>query len=192
MKAARGKILKVLRKRREFSQAILAKKIGKSQSYISRVELELGKKIATESEVKQFLAALEIPFKDYKSLLLTDSFLEELASYHVPLSIEQNLEIKKQKSKEELLKIVKEYFLGQPVKSAYVFGSVARGEHTQESDLDIMVAFKESYKATLFDLIGFKQDLMQLTGYEVDIVQEGTAYPHVQQEFEKEKIAVYG
>ncbi|MEM8528582.1 MAG: nucleotidyltransferase domain-containing protein [Bacteroidota bacterium] len=94
-------------------------------------------------------------------------------------------------AQEELLNIVREYFLHQPVKSAYIFGSVARNEHTKDSDLDILVAFKDTYKTTLFDLIGFKQDLMQLTGYEVDIVQEGTAYPHVQREFGKEKIAVY-
>lgn len=189
MEAAIGKILRILRKRKGFSQAVLAEKLGKSQSYVSRVEL--GKKIIADSETHRFLAALKTPPKAYHSLIKTEAFLEEVATYST-VSSKQSHQVKEQKSKEELLEIVKNYFLHQPVKSAYIFGSVARNEHTPESDLDILVAFKESYKATLFDLIGFKQDLMQLTGYEVDIVQEGTAYPHVQKELEKEKIAVYG
>ncbi|MEL6719673.1 MAG: nucleotidyltransferase domain-containing protein [Bacteroidota bacterium] len=190
MKVGNGKILRVLRKRTGISQAILGDKLGKSQSYISRVER--GKKMITDSEVYRFLEVMRCSTKTYESLLQTNLFLEKIATYHTPNFDKQNHKVKEQKSKEELLKIVKDYFLHQPVKSAYVFGSVARGEHTQESDLDIMVAFNDSYKATLFDLIGFKQDLTQLTGYKVDIVQEGTAYPHVQKELEKENIAVYG
>ncbi|MEM8526089.1 MAG: helix-turn-helix domain-containing protein, partial [Bacteroidota bacterium] len=128
MKTATGKILRVLRKRKGFSQAVLAEKLEKSQSYVSRVEL--GKKNLTEKEITHFLSVLKISHQSYESLLKTETFLEEVAIYQPSAPTKKNKNLKEQKSKEELLNIVREYFLHQPVKSAYIFGSVARNEHT--------------------------------------------------------------
>jgi predicted nucleotidyltransferase len=49
-----------------------------------------------------------------------------------------------------------------------VFGSVARAENREDSDVDLLVEF-ESGK-TLFDLIGLKLDLENLLGVKVDVV----------------------
>ncbi len=49
-----------------------------------------------------------------------------------------------------------------------VFGSVARGENSDASDLDLLVDFDRG--RTLFDLIGFKLDLEGLLGVRVDVV----------------------
>lgn len=35
------------------------------------------------------------------------------------------------------------YFAGQPVKKAWVFGSFSRGEEKEDSDIDIMVVLDE-------------------------------------------------
>jgi uncharacterized protein len=51
-----------------------------------------------------------------------------------------------------------------------VFGSVARGEATEESDLDLLVEFKET--ATLWDVVGLWQDLSALMEREVDVIVE--------------------
>jgi uncharacterized protein len=51
-----------------------------------------------------------------------------------------------------------------------VFGSVARGEATPDSDIDFLVAFKADY--TLWDHIGLKQALEDLLGRRVDVVLE--------------------
>lgn len=51
-----------------------------------------------------------------------------------------------------------------------VFGSVVRGEDTAESDVDFVVAFHDG--ASLFDIIGLKQDLEDLLGREVDVVED--------------------
>ncbi len=48
-----------------------------------------------------------------------------------------------------------------------VFGSVARGEDTEESDLDILV---DPVGMTLFDLGAILNELTELLGVEVDIV----------------------
>jgi predicted nucleotidyltransferase len=49
-----------------------------------------------------------------------------------------------------------------------VFGSVARGDNQEASDVDFLVEFEKG--RTLFDLIGLRLDLRDLLGVEVDIV----------------------
>ena len=58
-----------------------------------------------------------------------------------------------------------------------IFGSLARGQATSESDIDFLVAFRRG--KTLLDLIGFKQDLENLLGQKVDVVSEGGVSPHL-------------
>ena len=53
-----------------------------------------------------------------------------------------------------------------------VFGSVARGEATLESDIDFLVDFQPS--TSIWDMIGFWQDLSELLGCEVSVVTEST------------------
>jgi predicted nucleotidyltransferase len=51
-----------------------------------------------------------------------------------------------------------------------LFGSYARGEETEQSDIDILVEFKK--QITLFDLGEMKYDLTELLNRQVDIVTE--------------------
>jgi len=57
-------------------------------------------------------------------------------------------------------------------RSIRVFGSVARGDNRQGSDVDFLVEFDEG--RTLFDLIGLRLDLKDLLGVEVQIVTPGS------------------
>lgn len=52
-----------------------------------------------------------------------------------------------------------------------VFGSVARGENTERSDVDFLVDMEPG--RTLFDLAGFVADLQDLLGLRVDVVTPG-------------------
>lgn len=51
-----------------------------------------------------------------------------------------------------------------------VFGSVARGEATPDSDVDLLVNFREG--TSLFELSGFWQDLQELLGRDVNLLSE--------------------
>ena len=55
-----------------------------------------------------------------------------------------------------------------------------------------MVVFKKNSKVTLFDLVEMKQDLSQLTGRLVDIVEEGSELKSFSQKIRKERLLVYG
>jgi predicted nucleotidyltransferase len=56
-----------------------------------------------------------------------------------------------------------------------IFGSVARGQQREASDLDVLVKFDRG--RSLFDLIGLKQDLEELLGCPVDVISEGGLHP---------------
>ncbi len=55
-----------------------------------------------------------------------------------------------------------------PLQKLGVFGSVARGDLTDTSDVDIVVVTEY---ADLFDLIGIKQDIEEIIHRKVDIVR---------------------
>jgi uncharacterized protein len=67
--------------------------------------------------------------------------------------------------KEKILPILQE----TGVTRAVIFGSVARGEQTNTSDVDILVDLPEN--ATLIDLVGLKQDLEEELKRTVDVIE---------------------
>ncbi len=52
-----------------------------------------------------------------------------------------------------------------------IFGSVARGDATETSDLDLIVRFEPDH--SLFDHGGLLIDLQDLLGVKVDVISEG-------------------
>ena len=58
-----------------------------------------------------------------------------------------------------------------------VFGSVARGDATKESDVDFLVEMDEG--RSLLDLVGLWQDLQDLLGRKVDVISEGGISPYL-------------
>jgi predicted nucleotidyltransferase len=66
--------------------------------------------------------------------------------------------------------------------NARIFGSFARGEDTQQSDLDILVDVAIPETATFLDLGRLKHQVQKLTGFEVDIVIERSIDGHFRDE----------
>ena len=58
-----------------------------------------------------------------------------------------------------------------------VFGSLARGEGTKDSDLDLLVTLEE--KRSLLDLVGLKLDIEDLLNRSVDVVTEPALSPYI-------------
>ncbi|HVF69222.1 MAG TPA: nucleotidyltransferase family protein [Xanthomonadales bacterium] len=61
------------------------------------------------------------------------------------------------------------------VRKAALFGSYARGENTEESDIDILVDLPRG--KTLIDLIGLEQDLEEVLKKKVDVVTYNGIHP---------------
>lgn len=60
-----------------------------------------------------------------------------------------------------------------------VFGSFARGEEGQGSDLDLLVTLGEG--RSLLDLVGLKQDVEDLVHRPVDVVTEKALSPYLRE-----------
>jgi len=67
-----------------------------------------------------------------------------------------------------------------------VFGSLARGEGREGSDLDLLVTLGEG--RSLLDLVGLKQDLEDLIHRPVDVVTEQSLSPYLRERVLSEAI----
>lgn len=81
------------------------------------------------------------------------------------------------KHRAEFERILQEYPMFSNIR---VFGSVARGEDKEGSDLDLYVDAAKG--TTLFDLAGLYQDLVDLLGTNVHIITSGTKLHKFMQE----------
>lgn len=67
-----------------------------------------------------------------------------------------------------------------------VFGSAARGEATEASDVDLLVKMERG--RTLLDLVGLWQDLEELLGCKVDVIAEGGISPYLRERIIEEAV----
>jgi len=65
------------------------------------------------------------------------------------------------------------------IKSLAIFGSVARNEARQDSDVDLLVEFEEGKSIGLFELVEIKEDLERLLGCQVDLVTPKSLKPRI-------------
>lgn len=63
-------------------------------------------------------------------------------------------------------KLIKELLVRYNAEYALLFGSYARGEETEESDIDVLVFGGEDFKKS--NIFAFAEELRQLTGKSVD------------------------
>jgi predicted nucleotidyltransferase len=71
----------------------------------------------------------------------------------------------------EIKNIILSHLKGfDPIKVG-IFGSFARGDNKKDSDIDILVEFKES--PSLLKLIKLENDLSEILGIKVDLVTTG-------------------
>lgn len=73
-------------------------------------------------------------------------------------------------------------------KKVFVFGSFARQEETANSDIDVLVEFKE--RKSLLELVDIEQKLTEVIGIKVDLLTEKAISPYLINEIKKEMIAV--
>ncbi|MBU1699016.1 MAG: nucleotidyltransferase domain-containing protein [Candidatus Eisenbacteria bacterium] len=53
-----------------------------------------------------------------------------------------------------------------------LFGSVLRDDFNSSSDVDVLVAFEDHAKWSLFDLIDMRDELQTILGREVDLIEK--------------------
>ena len=74
------------------------------------------------------------------------------------------------------------------VKSLELFGSVARGEAAEASDVDLLVEFEAGKPVGLFEFIRLKHFLEEILGCGVDLATEGALREEMKQRILKEAV----
>ena len=87
--------------------------------------------------------------------------------------------------REKVVPVLRKY----GVVRAAVFGSFARGEAGEGSDLDLLVEFEEG--RSLLDLAGLKAELEDVLGTRVDVVTYGSLHPRIRGRVLEEQEVIY-
>jgi len=86
---------------------------------------------------------------------------------------------------------IAEYFKTQPVLKAWLFGSFARGEETQDSDVDILVEYDKNARISLMTISHMIGELEQSIGRKIDLVEEGCLLPFAENSANRDKKLIY-
>lgn len=84
--------------------------------------------------------------------------------------------------KEDILRLAGEH----GARNVRIFGSVARGEDRDASDLDLLVELDAG--RSLLDQIALEQDLSELMGVNVDVVVDGGISPYLEKQILAEAV----
>ena len=92
---------------------------------------------------------------------------------------------------EAIIQKIKTYLKSQPVNKAWIFGSFARGEDNDSSDIDILVDFDNDNYPSLLKHAGMINDLEDILHLKVDLVPHDCIYPSFRSNIERDRILVY-
>ena len=79
----------------------------------------------------------------------------------------------------------------QGVQALYVFGSVARGQATSASDVDVMIDIDPNSHFNLVDLVGLRRQLSQRLGTRVDVVTGDSLHRRIRNDVLSEAVRVF-
>ena len=89
---------------------------------------------------------------------------------------------------EEIKKKISPILARYGVKRAGVFGSVVRGEATEDSDVDMLVELPK--ESSLFDLVGLKLELEDILGKKVDVLTYNSIYHLLREPILSEEVPI--
>lgn len=87
-------------------------------------------------------------------------------------------------NKKTIIRIAKRH----GAKSLSLFGSTARGEEQQSSDIDLLVEFEKG--RSLIDLVRLERELEEALSVEFDVVTPNSLHPRIRERVDKEKVPV--
>lgn len=157
---------------------------------------------STEKELVDQLADWEYEHEDAAQKKRDFQYVMETRSVHLPRLLRYAARKGKKdeisallgqvnQSRVKIIKAIQKCFADAPVSRAWMFGSYARMEEQDNSDIDLLVSLDKSAK---MGLLGFSElilDLEHATGKKIDLVVEGTVKPFAKASIERDKILVY-
>ncbi|MFI5195483.1 MAG: nucleotidyltransferase family protein [Chitinophagales bacterium] len=91
---------------------------------------------------------------------------------------------------EHIKQVITEFFSKKPIKKVWLFGSYARGDADDNSDVDVLVEI--DYNALLgLDYFGWNEELADKLHKKIDIVSAGWENKHIKPFIDKDKFIIY-
>ena len=87
-------------------------------------------------------------------------------------------------------KTIETYFASEPVSKVWLFGSYARGEADEDSDVDVLIDIEKGAKVGLRYFI-WHEELGELLNKKVDVVSHGWENKFIKQYIDKDKTLIY-
>ena len=85
---------------------------------------------------------------------------------------------------------MKDYFSGQPVIKAYLFGSYSRDEADNNSDIDILVDLDYSKHIGL-GFAAMQSELQQRLKKKIDLISSNAVSKYIKPFIDKDKVLIY-
>ncbi len=83
------------------------------------------------------------------------------------------------------------FFKEKPIKKAFLFGSNARNEATDDSDVDILVELDSNKMIGMIEYIKIINGLEEIFNKKVDLVTTDGVSPYIKPFIDNEKILIY-
>ena len=94
-------------------------------------------------------------------------------------------------SVKDMIPKIQQYFAGQPITKAWLFGSCSRGEETKDSDIDSLVTYDDSEAISLLTISRITITLTKILNKKVDIVEDDCLLPFARKYVDNDKILIY-
>lgn len=186
-----GQQIKLKREEAKLPLRTVATYLNIDQAILSKIEN--GKRNATKNQVKQLASYFGLDEKELMISYLSDKIVNEIK--YEPLH-QEILMLAEEKityentlalNQENLITKLKDFFENESkVIAAYLFGSMARKQANNTSDIDVMVELSTKEKHTMFDLLDIQHRLQKLFHKKVDLVEKGYVKSHAKLSIEKD------
>lgn len=192
-----GEILEKHRKGKNLPLRTVAKDLKIDQAILSKVEC--GIQLATREQVVKFANYYAINEDELLIAWLSDRLIYEVADEENALKAIQVAEEKvqyfakkKTKPADIIQTIVNTLKNDGRVATAWLFGSMARGEENRNSDINLMVQMNDVKKYSMFDLMDIAYITEKAIKIKVDLVEKGYLKDFANSSAEKDMIKIYG
>jgi predicted nucleotidyltransferase len=191
-----GDIIKDFREQRNQPLRVVSAFLDIDQAILSKIERGLRK--PNRDLVLKLATYFEIEKDELLIAWLSDKLVLELEDEDIALKVLHLAEEKViyQSKKTSPLNIIdslkKTLFFDGRVSTAWLFGSLARGEDHYNSDIDLMVELKSDKKYSMFDLLDLEYLLGKPIKRKVDLVEKGYLKDFSLKTAEHDFIKIYG
>jgi predicted nucleotidyltransferase len=191
-----GSKIKKLREDKNLPLRVVSAYLDIDQAILSKIERNLRK--ANRDLVIKLADYFKIDKDDLLVAWISDKLVLELENEEVALKALQAAEekvayITRSKNKINIIDKIKTVLKADGrVLSAYLFGSLARGEEKYDSDVDLLIELNLKKKYSMFDILDLEYLLTTSIYRKVDVVEKGFLKDFSLNSAQKDMIKIYG